>query len=98
MDKQPAAYILAGARNGTLHIGVTSDLRQRIWQPRNNVLPGFTTKYSIHCLVYCELHCSMQTAKKRKKRIKKWKRECKLNLIESMNPEWCDLWEDICEG
>ncbi|OQB37404.1 MAG: GIY-YIG nuclease superfamily protein [Candidatus Hydrogenedentes bacterium ADurb.Bin179] len=98
MDKQPAVYILANGRNGTLYIGVTSDLRHRVGQHRNHVLPGFTNKYNVHCLVYYELHGSMYAAMEREKKIKKWKREWKLNLIESMNPEWRDLWDDICEG
>jgi putative endonuclease len=96
MDKQPAVYILASKRNGTLYIGVTSELRRRIWQHKNNVLPGFTNTYGVHSLVYYELHGSMRAAIEREKKIKKWKRAWKLDLIETSNPEWRDLWEDIC--
>ena len=98
MERQPAVYILASERNGTLYVGVTSNLRRRVWQHKNNVLPGFTSKYNVHDLVYYELHGSMLTAIEREKKIKKWTRQWKINLVESVNPEWCDLWGDICEG
>ena len=97
MDKQPAVYILANRRNGTLYVGVTSDLRRRIWQHKNDVIPGFTSAHEVHSLVYYELHGSMLAAIEREKRIKKWHRKWKMNLIESSNPEWRDLWDDICE-
>jgi putative endonuclease len=95
MNKQPAVYILASKRNGTLYIGVTSDLVKRIWQHKNNMLEGFTKRYSVHQLVWYELHSSMQSAIEREKRMKGWKREWKLELIESMNPKWQDLYHKI---
>ena len=93
--KQPAVYILASQRNGTLYIGVTSDLVQRIWQHKNDVVEGFTKKYGVHLLVYYELHEDMENAIIREKRLKKWNREWKLRLIEEKNPNWHDLYESI---
>ncbi len=93
--KQPAVYILASQRNGTLYIGVTSDLVQRIWQHRNEVVQGFTRKYGVHMLVWYELHEDMENAIIREKRLKKWNRTWKLRLIEEMNPNWDDLYDSI---
>ena len=93
--KQPAVYILASRRNGTLYVGVTSDLAARIWQHRNDVVDGFTKKYGVHMLVYFELHDDMESAIIREKRLKKWNRAWKLRLIEEMNPDWIDLYESI---
>ena len=95
MNKQPAVYILASKRNGTLYIGVTSDLVRRIWQHKNNMVQGFTKRYGVHQLVWYELHGSMQSAIEREKRMKGWKRKWKLELIESMNPNWQDLYHTI---
>jgi putative endonuclease len=95
MARQPTVYILASKRNGTLYIGVTSNLAWRIWQHRNNVIGGFTQKYQVHRLVYFEMHNSMEQAILREKRLKKWNRSWKLQLIEKMNPEWEDLWERV---
>ena len=94
-DMQPAVYILASRRNGTLYIGVTSNLIQRIWQHREGVVPGFTDTYQVHLLVFYELHATMETAITREKRLKKWERAWKLRLIEETNPEWLDLWPQI---
>jgi putative endonuclease len=93
--KQPAVYILASQRNGTLYIGVTSDLVQRVWQHKNDVFEGFTKEYGVHMLVYFELHEDMESAIIREKRLKKWNREWKLRLIEEKNPEWKDLYDSI---
>ena len=95
MPKQPCVYILASQRNGTLYVGVTSDLVKRIWEHRNNTVDGFSKKYGIHILVYYELHADMMTAITREKQIKKWSRAWKIEMIESANAEWRDLWEDI---
>ena len=95
MNKQPAVYILASKRNGTLYIGVTSDLVKRIWEHRNNMVEGFTRRYDVHRLVWYELHESMDSAIKREKRLKEWKRKWKLELIESVNPNWEDLYHTI---
>jgi len=93
--KQPAVYILASKRNGTLYVGVTSDLAARVWQHRNDIVGGFTKKYGVHMLVYFELHDDMESAIVREKRLKKWNRAWKLRLIEEMNPDWNDLYESI---
>ena len=95
MDKEPAVYILASKRDGTLYVGVTSDLRKRIWEHKNDLEEGFTKKYGIHCLVYFELHGDMSVAIMREKQIKKWNRAWKIELIEQTNPQWKDLWEGI---
>ena len=95
MKKQAAVYILASKYNGTLYIGVTSNLIQRIWQHRENLLEGFTKKYAVHSLVYYELHEEMPTAIQREKQLKKWNRQWKINLIEKSNPEWKDLWQEL---
>ena len=92
---QPAVYILASARNGTLYVGVTSDLIQRVWQHKHHEADGFTEKYGVHMLVYYELHDDMETAIVREKRSKKWKRLWKLRLIEQLNPEWNDLYDSL---
>lgn len=73
-DRQPAMYILAGKRNGTLYIGVTSDLRKRVREHRNDAIDGFTRRYAIHLLVYYELHGNMASAIGREKQMKKWNR------------------------
>lgn len=83
---QPAVYILASQRNGTLYIGVTSHLVQRIWQHKNDLAPGFTEKFSVHGLVYFELLDDMASAITREKQLKKWHRAWKLALIEKQNP------------
>jgi len=93
--KQPAVYILASQRNGTLYIGVTSDLVKRVWQHKNDVFEGFTKEYGVHMLVWFELHEDMESGIIREKRLKKWNREWKLRMIEEMNPEWKDLYDSI---
>lgn len=92
---QPAVYILTSKRNGTLYTGVTSDLAKRIWEHKNDLAEGFTKKYDVHMLVFFELHGDMFTAISREKQIKKWNRAWKIRLIESVNPEWRDLWNEI---
>jgi putative endonuclease len=95
MANQPCVYILASQRNGTLYVGVTSDLVKRIWEHRNDAVDGFTKKYGVHILAYYELHAEMLAAITREKQIKKWERAWKIELIESVNPEWRDLWKEI---
>jgi len=95
MTKQPYVYILASKNNGTLYIGVTSNLIQRIWQHKNNQVEGFTEKYKVHTLVYYEQHEMMESAITREKQMKKWKRDWKTKLIEKDNPLWEDLWLKI---
>ena len=95
MSKQPAVYILSSKRNGTLYVGVTSDLVKRVWEHRNNLVEGFTQRYGVHQLVWYELHESMESAIKREKRLKDWKRKWKVRLIEKTNPDWEDLYPAI---
>jgi putative endonuclease len=95
VNKQPAVYILASKRNGTLYIGVTSHLVKRIWEHKNNMVEGFTKRYNVHRLVWFELHESMESAIIREERLKNWKRKWKLELIERRNPEWLDLYYTI---
>ena len=94
-ERHPCVYILASHLRGTLYIGVTSDLIQRIWQHRNDQVDGFTRKYAVHLLVWFEQHGSMEAAILREKAIKEWKRAWKLELIESSNTHWRDLYPDI---
>jgi putative endonuclease len=95
MEKQPAVYILASKRNGTLYTGVTSDLTKRVWEHKNDMAEGFTKRYSVHQLVWYELHESMESAIKREKSMKEWRRAWKLELIENDNPDWQDLYHSI---
>ena len=97
MDKQPCVYLLASQRNGTLYVGVTSRLAQRIWQHKNNVTDGFTRKYRVHTLVWYEVHETMESAIKREKQLKNWHRRWKIRLIESSNPNWQDLYPLLFE-
>jgi len=95
MNRQPAVYILASKRNGTLYVGVTSDLIKRVWEHKNNVVKGFTERYSVHQLVWYELHETMESAIRKEKMLKNWKRTWKLELIERSNPNWQDLYEEV---
>ncbi len=93
--KQPAVYMLASQRNGTLYIGVTSDLIQRIWQHKEGLAEGFTKTYGVKTLVWYEQHETMESAIRKEKAMKKWLREWKLKTIEQTNPDWNDLWPEI---
>ena len=93
---QPCVYIMAKNYRSTLYTGVTSDLIKRIYQHKNGITQGFTSAYDIKDLVYFELHDDMESAIKREKLIKKWKRSWKYNIIEKDNPEWRDLYPEIC--
>ena len=95
MNRHPAVYILSSKRNGTLYIGVTSNLVKRVWEHKNNMVEGFTKRYRVHQLVWYEVHESMESAILREKRLKDWKRSWKLKLIESTNKDWHDLYDTI---
>ena len=93
--KEPAVYIVASRRNGTLYVSVTSDITQRIWQHREGLVPGFTLRYGCKLLVGYELHATMESAILREKQLKGGSRAAKLRLIETMNSEWRDLFDDL---
>jgi putative endonuclease len=88
-------YILASKRNGTHYIGVTNDLKRRVGVHKSAVIDGFTKKYNLNRLVYFEIHNDINEAIKREKRLKKWNRNWKIRLIQEINPEWNDLYEDL---
>ena len=92
---QPAVYILASCRNGTLYVGVTSNLIQRVGQHRSGLIKCFTSDYGVKQLVWYELGGSMEEAILQEKRLKKWNRAWKLRLIEAANPDWRDLATDL---
>jgi putative endonuclease len=94
----PAVYILASGRNGTLYVGVTSNLPQRVWQHRTGVVDGFTRRYAVHRLVYFELFDAMPDAIAREKQLKGGSRARKVRLIETANPQWRDLYDEIACG
>ena len=95
MEKQFYVYILASDRNGTLYVGVTSNLVQRAWQHKEKLVEGFTKTYDVQKLVWFEKHENAESAIIREKRIKKWNREWKVGLIEESNPYWSDLYSSI---
>jgi putative endonuclease len=88
-------YILASKKNGTLYIGMTNDLRRRVYEHKNHLIDGFTKKYNVDRLVYFKMTNDPQNAIIREKRLKKWKRQWKIDLIEQMNPEWKDLYFEL---
>lgn len=90
--KQPAVYVLATYKRGTLYVGVTSNLVKRVWQHKSDFADGFTKRYGVHSLVWYELHETMESAIRREKAIKKWRRAWKVALIETTNPGWMDLY------
>jgi putative endonuclease len=95
LSKNYYAYILASKRNGTLYIGVTSDLKKRVFEHKNDLVEGFTKRYCVHALVYYEFTIDIESAIRCEKQLKKWKRKWKLELIEKHNPEWKNLYDDL---
>lgn len=87
---------MASQRNGTLYTGITSDLKKRVWEHKEGVVDGFTKEYEVKMLVYYEVHNDVNEAIKREKRLKRWERDWKLALIEKANPQWRDLYGEIC--
>lgn len=92
---KPCVYMLASSRNGTLYIGVTSNLVRRVWQHKNDLVEGFTQRYGVHMLVWYEVHETMRSAVGRERALKEWDRVWKLRLIEESNPKWEDLYESL---
>ncbi len=95
LEKTFHVYILASRRNGTLYVGVTSDLIKRVWQHKSGEIDGFTKKYSVKNLVYYEEYSDAKNAIQREKRLKEWRRIWKISLIEKFNPNWDDLYGEI---
>lgn len=86
---------MASRRNGTLYVGVTSGLKKRVYEHKNDLVQGFTQKYGVRMLVYYEQTTNVESAIRREKQMKEWKRKWKLELIEKMNPEWRDLYGEL---
>ena len=95
MSIQPCVYILASGKRGTLYIGVTANLLRRVWQHRSDLVEGFTRRYGVHSLAWFEMHATMESAIQRETALKNWKRAWKLELVESANPDWRDLYDDL---
>ncbi len=95
MGKEFWVYIMASKRNGTLYVGVTSDLAKRIWEHKNGLVEGFTHRYQVDRLVYCEPFDDAENAITRERQLKKWRRAWKIELIENSNPAWRDLYGEI---
>ena len=95
IEKQPAVYILASRRNGTLYVGVTSHFVSRSSEHKQDLMDGFTKTYGVHLLVYIEFHDTMDEAIKREKQIKRWRRAWKIELIETGNADWRDLYSEL---
>jgi putative endonuclease len=93
---QPAVYMMASRKRGTLYVGVTSHLQQRIYQHRSGTIEGFTKQYQCKCLVWLEIHTTMEQAIAREKQLKGGSRQDKIFLIEDQNPEWQDLYDVVC--
>ncbi|MEP6882896.1 MAG: GIY-YIG nuclease family protein [Dokdonella sp.] len=94
-ERQPCVYLLISKMRGTLYAGVTSNLVKRVWEHKQDLVPGFTRKYRVHDLVWFEQHETMESAIAREKAIKEWQRAWKLELIEATNPEWQDLYREL---
>lgn len=96
--KQTCVYILSSKRNGTLYVGVTSNLVQRVWQHKSDLIEGFTKRYGVHTLVWYEPHETMKSAITREKAIKQWKRDWKIKLIAEANPSWRDCTATLVDS
>jgi putative endonuclease len=95
MAEQAYVHIMASQRNGTIYVGSTTDLIRRVWEHRNNVVPGFTREHRCHLLVWYECHGDLDEARLRERRMKQWRRSWKLHEIEGFNPTWDDLYDRI---
>ena len=95
MMRKSCVYMLASRRNGTLYIGATSNLAERVWQHKRGLVEGFTKRYGVHMLVWYEVHETMGSAVARERALKEWNRAWKLRLIEESNPKWEDLYDSL---
>ncbi len=93
--KLPCVYLMASEKNGTLYLGVTSNVAQRAWQHKEGLVDGFTKRYGVHTLVWYEVHPTMDSAITREKAIKEWRRRWKLALIQPGSPGWLDLYDEL---
>ena len=91
-------YIVSNKKNGTLYIGVTNNLMRRIYEHKNGIIEGFTKKYNLNKLIYFDQTNDINSAILREKRLKKWNRTWKIQLIETLNPEWKDLSESFIQN
>jgi len=91
-------YVMASRKNGTLYVGMTDDLLQRVWQHREGVVAGFTRQYGVKLLVWFEEHATRESAFAREREIKKWQRQWKIDLFRMTNPEWRDLFPELGLG
>jgi putative endonuclease len=98
MSKTAYVYILTSQKNGTLYIGVTSDLCKRMYEHKNHIVDGFTKKYNVNQLIFYEVYDDIVMAITREKQLKAWKRQWKIELIEKVNPEWMDRYEELLEA
>ena len=96
MNKQYYVYIVTNKKRGSLYIGITSELPKRIWEHKNKTFKGFTEKYNLDKLVYYGVFDDSENAIRREKNLRKWNRNWKIELIEKTNPEWINLYEEIC--
>jgi putative endonuclease len=96
-SKQPSVYIMASAERGTLYIGVTGSLKLRVWEHREGLVKGFTKRYGVKRLVWFEHHPDFSSAIAREKQLKQWNRAWKLELVETSNPGWLDLWDNLLD-
>ena len=98
MKRHPAVYILTNHTNTVLYIGVTSNPVKRVWEHKQKFVEGFTSNYHLYKLIYYEILDSMENAIQREKQLKRWSRKKKGSLIERLNPEWMDLYDEIASG
>lgn len=97
MEKQFFVYMMASQKIGTIYIGVTSDLKKRVWEHKNKIADGFTKEYEVDRLVWYEPHESAEAAITKEKQMKEWKRDWKIKRVEEINPNWNDLYDRVCE-
>lgn len=98
MEKPGYVYIMASRRNGTIYVGSTNNLIQRVWQHRNGAIPGFTRKYGCRLLAWFEAFDTIEAARQREVQMKEWHRRWKLRVIEEKNPEWNDLYASLFDS
>jgi putative endonuclease len=96
INKQAFVYIMTNRPNGTLYVGAATNLVKRVWEHKQGLGSKFTSKYNLHRLIYFETHSGIEDAVARERRIKKWNRAWKIELIETLNPDWHELYDELC--